>query len=291
MNNPIFSVDLIFDRIRSGYPLWTLFVQKSFGNRSHVGSYTGDDWEEGDEMPTKCEKALRRLDSLIHSLPGGVNLSIDIKNSKTANGSGIIGPLEFTTQTAGASNANQLGAVTQIPAGYEPADIFEKRVEAMQRNFDLKLDEFKQEQKREQFAKDCENKLAELGRLKAEMLESKKQYESGVAKTADVLYLAGQKILGALLPQFLGPAAGAGQQQLAGAQPQVKQAEEPKDEKFALVDNFAETLYNNYSEADIRKFLAEVKQDINTRKNGISTEQTDSGQTEFEEFADREPGN
>ena len=118
----ILQKELIFDRIKdSGYYFWTLFLQQGFKNTSHLMTYTGNDIEESDTHETNIEKSINRLKAIVDSFPPDAVFVIEIKNSKNANGSGIIGQLQFSNaQQAqiGANAQQQTTMLNGIPESY-----------------------------------------------------------------------------------------------------------------------------------------------------------------------------
>ena len=256
--NQIFTKELIFDRIKdSGYPFWALSLQTGFRNSVNIMQYYGSDFEENDSDETKIDKSIRRLDNVLNSFPPESVFSIEIKNGRQANGSGLIGPLTFSVSSSLQEPAAAQAQQTQQPQLLNGLTFDEalKGVEAkLSAKFDNDLKAYKLEVERQQQEEKFKKRLAELDEREKELKELKKGYESGVAKTADVLFLAGKKLLGVVFPDLAGQLPAAETKTLG--QPETAQ----KDEKMDVLDDFAEYLYNNYDKNAIAKLYANLKQ-------------------------------
>ena len=266
----LFTKEQIFERITdSGYPFWTLYLVSGFRNQSHIMTYWGNDFNEIESEETKINKSIAKLDSVINSCPPDSMFSIEIKNAKTANGIGILGPFQFTNNAAQTPAPQNNGL-----SGFAPMQFDNTTLEGLKKNiqdtFDLKLEHFKNEtylREREQELKRREKDLEE--QLK-ECKELKKGYESGVARTADVLLLAGTKLVKILFPQIISGAESAAlgnapEQHEPQQQPTQQPEPEPEpDPKSDVVNDVAEFMYNHFTIEQIKDFQ-------NRLKNGSKT--------------------
>ena len=253
MANAVFTKELIFERIKdSGYPFWSLGLQQGFKNVSNVMQYYGNDFEETDTDETKIQKSISKLDNIVSSFPPDSIFVIEIKNGKQANGSGIIGPFQFTAIKQ-ESPQQQLNG---IPAGYVPESLLKGIEEKLQSQFDTKLENFKLESERKARELEFERRAKELDEREERLKELEKGYNSDVAKSADVLLRAGKSILEYMFPDM--PKA------TATAQPSLHGVEssaqvEEQDEKSKVIDNLAEYLYENFTPEAITKLHNNLK--------------------------------
>lgn len=247
MAQKIFNLDFIKKRIEdTKFPFWSLSLVEGFKNLSNVMSYYGNDFEETDSDDVKVEKSLNKLDSVVMSFPANCVFQIDIKASRQANGSGIVGPFQFVNFE---EQKEDLKGVN-IPAGYVPQTMLEGVEERIKKDFDNKLEAFKIETERKRQKEEFERRLQELDEREKQLKELEKGYNSGVAKTADVLVEAGKKILGYIM-QTQQPSA-------AAAQPQPALGE--VDEKAVAVDKLAEYIYNNCDINRVNEIFTNLKQ-------------------------------
>lgn len=263
----ILTKEIIYDRIKdSGYPFWSLFLQQGFKNQSHIMTYTGNDFEENDSDETKIQKSISRLDNIVTSIPNATYI-IEIKNSKTANGNGVIGPFQFSNVVKEETPVQQSTALS----GIQVSDSYLKGIEERLTNeFNLKLETFKAEEKQKQYLKELEKREEDLKAKEKELSELKKGYESSVAKTADILVLAGQKIAMHLIPNLMPGGVENPEIQLSGnQQPESNESEEeqPTDEKADAVNELAEYLYKNYDTKRIRYFFEDIVAHDNEQNN------------------------
>lgn len=252
----ILQKELIFDRIKdSGYFFWTLFLQQGFKNTSHLMTYLGNDFEETDTNETKIDKSINRLKAIIDSFPSDAVFVIEIKNSKNANGSGIIGQLQFSnSQPQPAQQATTQTILNGIPESY-----LKGVEERLQKEFQISFENWKAEEKKKQIEREFERREAELIEKEKNLKELQKGYESGVAKTADVLVEAAKKIINYFMPEITTKTA---QTQLSGTQ-QIQQTQQ--DVKADKVDEYAAFLYNNFSESEIEEKFKNLKNDVENK--------------------------
>lgn len=257
----ILQKELIFDRIKdSGYYFWTLFLQQGFKNTSHLMTYTGNDFEESDTHETKIEKSINRLKAIVDSFPPDAVFVIEIKNSKNANGSGIIGQLQFSNAQQAQIGANaqpQTTMLNGIPESYL------KGVEdRLQKEFQISFENWKAEERKKQIEREFERREAEIAEKEKNLKELQKGYESGVAKTADVLVEAAKKIINYFMPEISSKKQ-ASANVLSGTQQTTK--EDIKDVKADKVDEYAAYLYNNFSVNEIDEKFKTLKNDVENK--------------------------
>lgn len=290
----LFTKEQIFERITdSGYPFWTLYLVSGFRNQSHVMTYWGNDFNEIESEETKLNKSIAKLDSVINSCPPDSVFSIEIKNAKTANGIGVIGPLQFSnTPTAQTSNVPSLAGLAGVPAGYVSDSTLDGIKKQMQDSFDMKLEHFKHEAILREREWNLKRKEEELKEKLKECADLKKGYDSGVARTADVLMLAGTRLIKimfpALLPSEGAAAAAAPNLGAVHAQPQAKAKAQPQpepepDPKADEVDDVARFIYENYDIEQIREFKNRLQNGIHTDFSGADGFDTDPDTDEDED--------
>lgn len=259
-----FTKQLIFDRIAdSGYVFWTLYLCNGFKSQSHILSYYGVDFDSNDTPETMIEKSITKLDNVVSSFPPDAVFSIELKNSKSANGNGIIGAFQFTnTQESSQNSQNLSGAPVSFP--YLTEETLKGITAQMEENFNRKFEQLKQESLLRERENELKRKQDELATKFQEVADLKKSYDSSVAKSADVLFQAGKKLIMAFVPTLIPadtPAALAGTQQPAAPQ----ESAPAKDDKADAVDELAAYLYDNFTITDIQQ----LKQRIKNAKSNI----------------------
>lgn len=272
MANAVFTKELIFERIKdSGYPFWSLGLSTGFKNVSNVMQYYGNDFEETDTDETKIQKSITKLDNVVSSFPADSIFIIEIKNGKNANGSGIIGPFQFTA-TKQESPRESLGGV---PSGYVPESLLKGIEDKLKNQFETQLENFKLETERKEREREFERRAKELDEREERLKELEKGYNSDVAKSADVLLRAGKSILGYLFPDMNKELAATEQPSLHGVENSAPEQHE-QDEKSIVIDSLAEYLYNNYTPEAITKLHDNLKKNREHErvKSDIQTENT-----------------
>lgn len=262
MQTQIFNREFIFERIKdSGFPFWSLGLSQGFKNTVNVMQYYGADFEDEDTDDTKIEKSLTRLANTIATFPPESVFVIEIKNSKQANGSGVVGPFLFNNDNDGEDdNSNQNPQLGQIPAGYIPESMLKGLEDKIKSEFETKLENYKLETERKQRESDFRRREDALVEREKEVKDLEKAYNSSVAKTADVFIEIGKKI--ALY--FFPPTAETVSSQ--PPQPQLSGAvvtPPPVDEKTKAVDDLAEFVYKNMDKDSIIK----LKENLINLKN------------------------
>ena len=266
--------DYIENHIRqTKYPCWALFVVQNY-KRIPLYFYNGEDFEEGDTADSKSEKAVNRLQLILHDYPADARLSIDLKSSKGANGTqGTIGPLEFTnrdkgdelaTPTAPQQGFGGFGGFVQPPAGWVSEETLNGKLEAMKAENERLVNNILFKHKEDAFKEQCRRERRELEEMRKELQDERKKYESNTGAAAETLVYAVKKILGELFPQLpFGQAAAttpSAQPQLAGAAAEPMQNN--VDPKYRAVEILANSLYENpnLTEKDINEIAQAISQ-------------------------------
>lgn len=260
--------DYIENHIRqTKYPCWALFVVQNY-KRIPLYFYNGEDFEEGDTADSKAEKAVNRLQLILHDYPADARLSIDLKSSKGANGTqGTIGPLEFTNRDKGDELATPtapqgfggFGGFIQPPAGWVSEETLNGKLEAMKAENERLVNNILFKHKEDAFKEQCRRERRELEEMRKELQDERKKYESNTGAAAETLTLAIKKILGEVFPQLpFAQATPATPPQLSGAQAQ----EQPNDPKYNAVEGLANALYSdpNLTEKDINEIALAISQ-------------------------------
>lgn len=268
-----FSKELIFDRIKdSGFPFWGLSLRQGFNNRVNVMQYWGDDFTDDDTPESQIEKSIRRLDNIVASFAADkpdCEFVIEIRNSKNANGSGIIGPLSFVNEmpkaqapATPAPPEPQKVTLAAVPEGYVPESMLKGVEERLEKQFEDKLTAYREEMERRQKEADYQRRCQELDNRERELKDLEKGYNSSVAKTSDTAVAILQKLGQVFLPMLMPGVAPDANPQLGAMQP------EPPDPKSEIVDAVANLLYSKYSDAEIQVLLNDLK----ARKDATTTD-------------------
>lgn len=272
--------DYIENHIRqTKYPCWGLFVIQNY-KRIPLYFYNGEDFEDSDTADSKAEKAVNRLQLILHDYPADARLSIDLKSSKGANGTqGTIGPLEFTnrdkgdelaTPTAPQQGFGGFGGFIQPPAGWVSEETLNGKLEAIRAENEQRVNEILFKHKEDAFKEQCRRERRELEEMRKELQDERKKYESNTGAAAETLVFAVKKILGELFPQlpFAQAAATtpAAQPQLAGAAAEPMQNN--VDPKYRAVEILANSLYENpnLTEKDINEIAKAISQRAKTKE-------------------------
>lgn len=236
-----FTRDYVLNHIKkTKYPYWSLYVVRSY-QRTHLCTYGGDDFAPDDGEEAKVAKSVRRLDDFLQSIPNGSRLSIDLRSVKSgANGTGIIGPLEFEniSDEEAQSQPQSLGGVAwgAPPPGYVSESMLEGRLAKMEAENEKKMNALIFQQQQQDFATQMQREREEVERLKKEVEDDRKKYNSNTAMGAEALVLAFKKILGELAPG-LGIS--------AASTPLGEPETAPSDPKATAVNEIANMLYDN----------------------------------------------
>ena len=270
--------DYIFKHIReTKFPLWSLYIVQNY-KRIPLMHYNGDDFCDDDKIDTKIEKSLQRLSSVLSSdFPVEAVLSIELKTSKTANGSGVIGPVEFCNVTKEESenavsaqqNFNGFG-FAQPPAGWVSESVLNGKLEELKVENTRQINELLFKQRERDFNEKMNREQAELAALKKELADEKKKYESNTGAAAETLVFAIKKILGELFPNLkLSNAAAESAKNISMTAGQLSGPETPKQSqpmtgKEKAVSSLADFLFENpnINEKDVNVIMTEIKKTL-----------------------------
>lgn len=240
-----FTRNYVLNHIKkTKYPYWSLYVVRSY-QRTHLCTYGGDDFAPDDGEEAKVAKSVRRLEDFLQSIPKGSRLSIDLRSVKSgANGTGIIGPLEFenVSDEEAQSQPQSLGGVSwgAPPPGYVSESMLEGRLAKMEAENEKKMNALIFKQQQQDFATQMQREREEVERLKKEVEDDRKKYNSNTAMGAEALVMAFKKILGELAPGLGISADNAAAPATLGA-PQPA----PVDPRATAVNEIANMLYDN----------------------------------------------
>lgn len=262
--------DYIFNHIRTTlYPLWSLYMVQNY-KRIPIMHYNGENFEDNETDESKADKSIARLTSALDNYPADALLSIDLKNSKSANGSGVLGPLEFVNRikedTADAPTVQQPQGFSgynfmQPPPGWISEETLNGKLESIAAANERKIQEILFKQKEDNFKEQCRRERQELAELRKELNDERKKYESNTGAAAETLVFAVKKILGELFPNLpFGKATATPQPQLAGTLPDEPPSL-PQDPKYKAVERLANFLYDNkdLTEKDITDITAAIE--------------------------------
>lgn len=291
--------DFIFKHIReTKYPLWALYLVQNY-RRVPLAFYNGDDFADEEKPEGKCEKSCSRLANTLDDFPAEAVLSIDLKNAKSANGSGILGPFEFVNmskddaETVAPAQPQQFAGFgfTQPPNGWISAEVLQAKLDEMRAENERKINELIFKQRERDFEERMQRERKELEELRKELKDEKKKYDSGTGKVAQCLAGAGKIMLGQLFPG-LGIDTAEAAQELAGAQaqqqlPQNTQAAAaqaqtvPTDNKYKAVERLAEFLYTSpgVTEQQVISLSEGIKEQLakGTHDPGTKEKEADNG--------------
>lgn len=282
MQHQIFSKDFIYERIKdSGYPFWSLGLWQGFKNVANVMQYYGNDFEDNDTDETKIEKSIKRLSNTISTFPPQSVFVIEIKNAKSANGSGIIGAFQFSnSDTPPEPENNNMVAVPglgQIPAGYVPESMLKGVEDRINAEFNAKLEKYKAESERREREAEFRRREENLTEREKEIKELEKAYNSSVAKTADIFIEIGKKIAAYFFNNTTADNA------IINATPQTQLGQpQSVDEKEKVINDFAAYLYQNFDTQSIQHLKENLIQvqnesELERQRNGGNAATADGG--------------
>ena len=254
-----FTRDYIINHIKSTkYPYWSLYVVRNY-QRTHLCSYSGDDFAADESDEGKVAKSIQRLSDMLHSYPKGGRLSIDLRNSRSgANGTGIIGPLEFeniTDEEASSQPQQALGSIPwgAPPPGYVSESTLEGRLMKLEADNEKRINDMLFKQREKELEERIQREREELEKQKKELDDDRKKYESNTAMGAEALVMAFRKILTELFPGMMDTAAA------TSAAPALGEATAaPADPRAMAANEIANMLYDN-PKLEV-KDLAAIKQ-------------------------------
>lgn len=271
--------DFIFKRIReTKYPLWALYLLQNY-RRIPVAFYNGDDFADEEKPEGKAEKSIVRLASMLEDFPADAVLSIDLKNAKTANGSGILGPFEFVNvskeeQEAGApSSSAPFGGFgfAQPPSGWVSEHVLNAKLDELRNENEKRINELLFKQREKDFEDRVQRERRELEEMRRELKDEKKKYENYTGAAASTLAGAAKMVIGELFPQ-LGINKDAAAAQLAGASntslPEHEENnEEQRDGKYNAIEHLAEILYKSdkITEEQVQSLSAQIEREISKK--------------------------
>lgn len=252
--------DFIFKHIKdTKYPLWALYLVQNY-RRVPLAFYNGDDFTDDEKTEGKTEKSCIRLASTLQDFPADAVLSIDLKNAKTANGSGILGPFEFVNMSKDDADNQQPQApqfagfgFAQPPAGWVSEQVLNAKLDEMRAENERKINELIFKQREHDFEKRMARERKELYELRRELRDEKKKYDSNTGKVAQTLAGAAKIVIGDIFPG-LGIDKTEAAAQLAGAnQPELPETAQPAqpspsattDPKYKAIEQLAEMLYKS----------------------------------------------
>lgn len=266
-----FSKVFVFERIKdSKYPFWSLYLNQGFQNRSNVQQFFGGNFEENDSDETKIEKSIKALQNTLSTFDDSAVFIIELKNAKTANGSGIIGPFQFqNVETVKKDSEQAAPGLGAIPAGYVPESMLKGIEDKINAEFNAKLERYKAESERREREAEFRRREEQLAEREKELKEQEKSYNSSVAKTADVFITIGQKLAAHFFPAADD---GAAAQMLVQQQQQQLGQPQLNDEKMQAVDELSEYMYKNFDTDKIKAFkeilIQEQKNELERQNNG-----------------------
>lgn len=267
-----FSKNFIFERIKdSKYPFWSLYLNQGFQNRSNVQQFFGGNFAEDDSDETKIEKSIKALQNTLSTFDDSAVFIIELKNAKTANGSGIIGPFQFqNAETVKKDSEQAAPGLGAIPAGYVPESMLKGIEDKINAEFNAKLERYKAESERREREAEFKRREEQLAEREKELKEQEKSYNSSVAKTADIFITIGQKLAAHFFPAADDGVA----EQMVVPRQQLGQPQTPQlnDEKMQAVDELSEFMYKNFDTDKIKAFklilMQEQKNELERQNNG-----------------------
>ncbi len=246
--------EIILNHIRrSNAYLWSLFLISNY-KKTHILSFKGDGITESDTAENKSEKSINRLLTILNDFPSDAIFAIELKSSNTANGNGIIGPLEFVNHTK--EEQEELKGIAQIqqqvmPAGVVSEEFLNGKIAELKAENTKALGELMLNYERKEFNNEKARTLQKLQDKEKELEDAKKKYDSNTGAAAEALFLALKKFFNVFTKNEMPT------QALAAPEPQAPQSEEEK-RKTDITEKVATFLYDNYSEQEIKDFYKHI---------------------------------
>ena len=242
--------DYIINHIKSTkYPLWTLSVIQNY-KRIALMNYVGDDFGEEESSDGKIDKSISRLLAVLSDFPSDAVLAIELKSSRNANQSGIVGPIEFVNknreeiaETPKEEHQNPFFGFAAPPPGFVSEAYLNGKLEAIRAETQQQINSLIFKQKEKDFEERKKRELKEIDELRKELKDEKKKYDSNIGAASEALVFAGKKILGELFPGF-GAMQGS-QPALEGAPEQTAEAAPETNAKYQAVTRLANMLYES----------------------------------------------
>lgn len=258
------------------FPYWELFLIDGY-KPNRLRNYKCEDSEPDASNEAKLNASLNALEITLSSFRPTDKFRIILKNSETANGSGIYGPVEFTNTEmevmpgavyqqppkqqnglAGLTDINQLRAL-----GYIPQSEMEARIAQANLEQEKKLWELEQRLKKDTLKQEQQAKIAELNKEIELARKAREDANDGINKFVEVLKLAAPPIIGKLF--------GIDISALSGTTPDQQREVEVKDAKYIEIEKLASDLYDSHaSVSDVIRMHNELK----ARNYAIYTDET-----------------
>lgn len=264
--------DYIINHIKATkFPLWSLSVIQNY-KRIPLMNYSGDDISEEDSTDQKIDKSISRLMAILSDFPKDAILAIELKSSKSANQSGIVGPIEFVNRNREEESEkpkeetqNPFFGFAAPPAGFVSEAYLNARLEAVTTENQRMINDLIFKQKEKDFEERKKRELKELEELRKELKDEKKKYDSNIGAASEALVFAGKKILGELFPGL-----GAQQPALEGTQEATQEAKPTPEQsaKYQAVSRLATMLYEspNVTEAQINGLTKSIESNLTNTK-------------------------
>lgn len=251
-----------------GYPFWDLSIVDGF-KANRIRTYKCEDIDSDAKPDEKLNASLNALEITLSSFKPTDKFRIMLKNSETANGSGIYGPIEFINMEveaaappagarlsgiptasgafAGLPDFNQLRAL-----GYVPESEYNAKIEAAKLENQKAMLEMEYRIKEDNLKREYANKKEALKREIAETQRQREEVNSGLNKFVEVVKQVAPPILGKLF--------GLNVEALAGAENAAAKEVEIRDEKYKAVEALASELYDSGCTAsDVENLRTELK--------------------------------
>lgn len=255
----------LFQYIKNvGYPYWELFIIDGF-KANRIRNYKLEDIEADASPEEKLNASVNALEITLSTFAPTVKFKITLKNSETANGSGICGPVEFinqageaivSTQPGGFSGLGGLPDLGKINAlGYISKSEYDAKLEAMKVANDRAIMEMELRIKEDNLKREYDKKRDDLRKEIEEYRKAREDSQSSINKMVEVVKLAAPPILSQLFGIDFGALSGA-----PAANTQQAGEVEVKDAKYIEVERLATELYDSKATLeDITKLRNELK--------------------------------
>ena len=229
------------------YPFWELQICDGF-KANRIRNYNCEDIDEDATNEEKVNAALQALEITLSTFADTQKFRIILKNAKTANGSGICGPVEFINQVsdtapattaATAATGVNLGALSpaQLKSmGYLSEPEFNAALEQVKLENQRNLLEMEYKIKEENLKRDTQKLQEKLRRQIEEYRKATEDAESGINKTVEVAKRVAPSILGQLF--------GIDVKTLQGPADNNNEIE-VKDAKYIEIEKLATELYDS----------------------------------------------
>lgn len=236
------------------FPYWELFLVDGY-KPNRLRNYKCEDIDDDAKPEDKLNASLNALELTLSTFRPTDKFRILLKNSETANGSGVYGPLEFINSSLNDSGPqvitqpqSQLSGFGALPdfnqlraLGYVPESELEAKIANANLEQEKKLWELEKKLKDEAAEKEHKKKIAELNKEIELTRKVREDASSSVNKLVEVVKLAAPPILGRLL--------GIDISQLSGPSDEGKEIE-VKDAKYQEVEKLATELYDSTASLD-----------------------------------------